>query len=110
LTFEYNEYIFISKLPKEVKTMPGFNGTGPTGRGPRTGRGFGPCAMPAGRQGLGLGWGRRFTAGRGLGRYFGWNYPETKEEQKQALAEYQKALEEELEDVRKEEAEIDKTK
>ncbi len=74
--------------------MPGFDGTGPLGQGPMTGRGFGPC-------GLGLGWRRRFGAGRGLGRYFGWRWPQTKEEEKQALADYKKALEEELEDVEK---------
>jgi hypothetical protein len=82
--------------------MPNFDGTGPRGLGPRTGRGFGPC-------GLGLGWRRRFGAGRGLGRYFGWagwNWPQTKEEQVEALNNYEKALEEELEDVKKEKAEL----
>jgi len=83
--------------------MPGLDGTGPLGLGPRTGWGFGPC-------GLGLGWRRRFGPGRGLGRYFGWRWPQTKEEQKKALAEYRKALEEELEDVKKEEEELNQTK
>lgn len=78
--------------------MPGFNGSGPIGTGPATGRGFGPC-------GLGLGWRQRFSPGRGMGRYFGWNWPQTKEEQKKALTDYRQALEEELEDVKKEEAE-----
>lgn len=36
--------------------MPGFDGTGPLGRGPLTGMGFGRCAF-------GLGWKRRFAAG-----------------------------------------------
>jgi len=89
-----------------VRKMPGFDGTGPLGLGPRTGWGFGPCAVPTGRQGLGLGWRRRFGPGRGLGRYFGWRWPQTKEEQKKALAEYRKALEEELEDVKKEEEKL----
>lgn len=76
--------------------MPNFDGTGPSNTGPMTGRGFGPC-------GFGLGWRKRFKAGRGMGRYFGnWNWPQTKEEQAQALEEYQKALEEELEDVQRE--------
>ena len=75
--------------------MPGFNGTGPLGGGPMTGRGFGPC-------GLGLGWRRRFGAGRGMGRYFTWSWPKTEEEEKEALAEYKKALQEELQDVEKE--------
>lgn len=83
--------------------MPGFDKTGPMGAGPMTGRGFGPC-------GLGLGWRRRFGAGRGLGRYFGWgwNIPQTKEDKLKALADYRKALEEELEDVKKEEDEVGK--
>lgn len=82
--------------------MPGFDKTGPMGTGPMTGRGFGPC-------GLGLGWRRRFGAGRGMGRYFGcWNFPETKEDKLKALVDYKKALEEELEDVKKEEEEVSK--
>jgi hypothetical protein len=79
--------------------MPRFDGTGPSGAGPLTGRGFGPC-------GLGLGWRRRFGAGRGLGRYFSWNFPQTKEDKLKALGEYRKALEEELEDVAREEEDL----
>ncbi len=75
--------------------MPAFDGTGPQGQGPRTGRGFGPC-------GFGLGWRNRFGSGRGMGRYFTWRWPENKEEEKEALNEYKKALEEELNDVNKE--------
>lgn len=84
--------------------MPNYDGTGPAGMGPRTGRGFGPC-------GLGLGWRRRFGAGRGLGRYFGWgnwNTPQTKEDKLKALKEYKKALKEELEDIKKEEEDLSK--
>lgn len=82
--------------------MPRFDGTGPTGMGPMTGKGFGPC-------GLGLGWRKRFGAGRGMGRYFGnWNWPQTRKDQAAALADYKKALEEELEDVKKEEEELGK--
>lgn len=81
--------------------MPGFDRTGPLGVGPLTGRGFGPC-------GLGLGWRRRFGAGRGLGRYFGgWVWPQTKEDKLQALKEYKTALDEELEDVEKEFQELE---
>lgn len=54
--------------------MPGFDGTGPEGRGPMTGGGMGNCAPgdPSTRRGLlGLGFrrgfGRRGWAGRGLG-------------------------------------------
>jgi len=83
--------------------MPGFNRTGPLGQGPLTGRGFGPC-------GLGLGWRRRFGMGRGLGRYFGWQWPQTQKEQVEALKEYKNALKEELEDVEKEEKELQTSK
>lgn len=75
--------------------MPGFDQTGPIGQGPATGRGFGPC-------GFGLGWRRRFGMGRGMGRYFAWNWPVNKTDEKKALVDYKKALEEELEDVKKE--------
>ena len=56
--------------------MPGFDRTGPDGRGPMTGRGLGYCAgnvqpgtMPYGR-GLGRG-NRRMPWGRGMGNRFG---------------------------------------
>jgi len=81
--------------------MPAQDGTGPIGTGPRTGRGFGPC-------GFGMGWRKRFGMGRGLGRYFCWNQPQTKEDREKALVEYKKALEEELEDVKKEGEELGK--
>lgn len=57
--------------------MPGYDGTGPAGAGPMTGRGMGNCAEPVDENGpavLGrrLGWFGR-GAGRGLGprRYLG---------------------------------------
>lgn len=82
--------------------MPGFDKTGPIGQGPMTGRGFGPC-------GLGLGWRKRFGAGRGMGRYFNcWNWPQTKSDQLQALEDYKKSLKEELEDVEKELVDLNK--
>ncbi|GAI75465.1 unnamed protein product, partial [marine sediment metagenome] len=41
--------------------------------------------------------------------YFGgWNWPQTNEDQIKSLAEYKKALEEELDDVRSEEKELSK--
>ena len=64
--------------------MPNRDKTGPSGQGPATGRGFGPCG---GRKGLGRG------LGRGLCRF-------------QSLPDYRKALEEELEDVKKQEEEL----
>lgn len=84
-------------IRKGVRKMPRFDGTGPMGQGPKTGRGFGPC----------FGWGRR-GQGRGLGRYFGWDQPQTKEEQKKDLSEYIKALKEEMEDVEKEMSDLGK--
>ena len=79
--------------------MPRFDRTGPFGTGPMTGRGFGPC-------GAGLGWRRGFGLGRGLGRYFGWNWPTGPKETRQALEEYKQALKEELADIEKEEKEL----
>ncbi|OGM12209.1 hypothetical protein A2W13_01005 [Candidatus Woesebacteria bacterium RBG_16_36_11] len=80
--------------------MPNYDRTGPYGMGPRTGRGFGPC-------GFGMGW-RRFGHGRGLGRYYDWNEPQSNEEKLKALENYRKVLGEELEDVKKEEEELKK--
>ena len=61
--------------------MPAFDGTGPVGQGPRTGRGFGYCSPTAGpyyygapvvygvgRGGLPRGGGRGFAFGGGRGR------------------------------------------
>ncbi len=76
--------------------MPRFDGTGPGGYGPGTGRGIGPC---------GAGTGFRRGSGRGLGRGFGrrgfWGYqpyqPQiTKTEEKEILAEDMADLKEEL--------------
>jgi hypothetical protein len=79
--------------------MPRFDGTGPFGYEPMTGRGFGPC-------GRGLAFRRGF--GRGFNRGFGWGaYPATepvtftKEEQK-------KILEAELKEIEAEKQEIEK--
>ena len=66
--------------------MPGFNGTGPLGFGPRTGRGMGPCG---GGYGCGRGW------GRGLGRFFGFR-KWSAEDEKQALEQTENYLKEEL--------------
>ncbi|MBU1110426.1 DUF5320 family protein [Patescibacteria group bacterium] len=85
--------------------MPNLNGTGPQGQGPGTGLGRGPCG---GGMGWGQGWGRGQGRGmrRGLGCLFGGRFAPrpTKEE----LADYRKALEEELEMVKKEEEEMKK--
>ena len=82
--------------------MPKFDGTGPQGMGPMTGRGFGPC-------GFGMGC-KHCGRGRGLGRYFGWNDPQTKEEEIEDLLAYKKALLEEIEDIEKDLNDVQKTK
>ena len=66
--------------------MPGFDGTGPGGRGPMSGRGMGYCAVPM-EEGAGYrpavhpyvaygqaprSRGRGFGRGLGFGRGFGW--------------------------------------
>lgn len=49
--------------------MPGFDKTGPEGKGPMTGRGMGPCNPNTPKDlGRGLGRGRGRGRGRGLGR------------------------------------------
>ena len=57
---------------KEVFYMPGFNGTGPRGDGPMTGRGQGRCNPGRVSNGLGSrivsGLGRGRSSDRGLGR------------------------------------------
>jgi hypothetical protein len=74
--------------------MPNKNAKGPMGMGPLTGRGLGPCNFGATY--------RRSGYDRGLGRYSYYNKPKSLEGQKQALIDYKKALQEELEDVEKE--------
>jgi len=52
---------------KGVRNMPAFDGTGPQGKGPGTGRGLGRCEKGKGLgQGLrrGMGGGRRFGQGQ----------------------------------------------
>ncbi|MFO7816503.1 MAG: DUF5320 domain-containing protein [Thermodesulfobacteriota bacterium] len=54
--------------------MPGFNGTGPMGQGPVTGRGMGRCtgaAAPGAAPGAGMGFGMGRGFGRGRGGGFG---------------------------------------
>ncbi|MBM3228369.1 hypothetical protein FJZ20_00555 [Candidatus Pacearchaeota archaeon] len=74
--------------------MPRFDGTGPQGLGPLTGRGLGPCNK-----------GMRRGAGRGFGKSFGYGYAEsvviTPENEK-------KLLEAELKEIELEKQEIEK--
>jgi len=118
--------------------MPGGDGTGPLGLGPRTGRAMGYCAgySVPGFMNPGFGFGRRFGRGRG----FGWRrwrfapiiqaqvwepvqvqpqaYQPTKKEQEmqmledeaKAIEQEQEALKQELEEIRKRIAELKKQK
>jgi len=96
LTKNIYEYIFIIKVGYYLdinfnkNNMPGLDGTGPLGQGPRTGRGFGYC--PRGRWGA-AGWG---GYGYGPRRFIS---PKNK---LQALEEEERMLEEELAAIREE--------
>jgi hypothetical protein len=72
--------------------MPGFDGTGPDGRGPRTGRGMGKCGTAQGR---GQGRGR-------FGRFADQQDTMTPQEYLKALKESQKRIAEEIEALEKE--------
>ena len=86
--------------------MPGGDRTGPLGRGPITGKGFGPCNAGRGRAGLasrfgfGPGRGRGFGLRQGLGINAGFNQYDTKTQQ-ELLAEEKEMLQERLNQVRK---------
>ena len=56
--------------------MPGFDRTGPSGQGPRTGRGLGPCGG-----GQAFGRGRGAGRGMGFGRGYGFRQPTTEDTQ-----------------------------
>jgi len=76
--------------------MPRFDGTGPLGYGPGTGRGLGPCSA-------GIGWRRGF--GRGYGRFWGWGpynapYRMTQKEETETLKDEAEILEEELKEIK----------
>ena len=79
--------------------MPYFDGTGPYGAGPMTGRGMGPCGdwgyqCPYWRSGWGKGMGR--------GRPGYWNRSMSKTEELSSLTKEEKILQEELEMIKKE--------
>ena len=85
--------------------MPNFDGTGPAGQGPLTGRGAGPCNPQNGAQGYG--YGRRMRWGRGWfspseRRGAQWTIPTP------SLEEQEQILKEELEAVREARKEADK--
>jgi len=57
---------------KEVRGMPGFDGSGPRGEGPMSGRGQGRCGTRAGNRRIGMdGRGAGRGTGRGMGRTAG---------------------------------------
>lgn len=78
--------------------MPNFDGTGPQGRGPMTGRGQGPCNTGNG-SGRAYGRGR----GRGFGRWAGFcpffGQPLVDESDRESLSSYEEDLQEELKEV-----------
>jgi len=103
--------------------MPGFDGTGPSGQGPGTGWGQGPCG--AGRRGgfsrFGRGfrgfqpsrgewgrprWGRRAYGYRSLGPGAGPGYG-TPQDEAQALKQEAAYLQSELEDIQRRLAELE---
>lgn len=86
--------------------MPGFDATGPQGLGRMTGRRFGPCGVG---QGARMGFGRFHAFGRGLGKYFGWNVPQTKDEKVQDARAYLESLQEEIEAAKQELADLQKS-
>jgi len=72
--------------------MPRFNGRGPLGYGPGTGRGLGPC-------GAGMGWGRGI--GRGYGRFSEYgSYRMTGKEETGFLKDEAEILEEKLKEIK----------
>ena len=81
--------------------MPKQDKTGPMGQGSRTGWGMGPCG---GGMGFGKGSGRGF--GRGFGRFWRFGSQVTQGEEKEALKEEVKSLEEELTAVKTRLAEL----
>ena len=86
--------------------MPYYDGTGPQGAGPMTGRGFGPCGYGMGMR-RGRGFGRGFGFGKGLRSWFA---PVSKKDVKEDLNAYRKSLEEELEEVKAEQKRLEEDK
>ena len=80
--------------------MPGFDKTGPMGMGPKTGKGLGHC---------GFDWHRLLGQARGLCRCCCYACcPQTKKDKTQALKDYQKSLQQELDSVKKKLAKVGK--
>lgn len=110
--------------------MPGYDGTGPVGGGPGTGRGMGVCVpgrapraygLRGPAYGRGMGWGAGMGQGRGPGRGFcrWWNrsvvpyYSPVRyspEEEKAYLKDHAEVLKAELAEMEHRMAEIDEEK
>ena len=75
--------------------MPRFDGSGPLGLGPGTGRGLGPCSA-------GLGWRRGFGRGFGWRRFWGYlrRSPMSKKEEVEMLTDEAAVLEDELKAIK----------
>lgn len=79
--------------------MPNFDATGPSGKGPRTGRGLGPCGGGSAR-GFGRGgFGRGFC---GCGYGIGWRRFYSADNQLDALRNEEEVLKKELDALREE--------
>jgi len=91
--------------------MPRFNGTGPSGQGPGTGWGLGPCGAGMGRRrGAGRGYGRGLGRGFGSGRFWGYQPQINEKEEKEILEDEVTGLEEELKATKERLGEIKKEK
>lgn len=75
--------------------MPRFNGMGPCGMGPRTGKGMGPCGKGYGR-GMDRGYYGGGRYGMGYGRDF---YPISLEEERDILKEEKAYLESRIKEL-----------
>ena len=81
--------------------MPRGDGTGPTGVGPRTGRGLGFCndeRASTERAGFGRGFGRGLARRFGFGRGFGINRTSSKTK-KEWLGEQKNLLQDQIKDI-----------
>jgi len=87
--------------------MPGFDGMGPAGAGPMTGRKMGLCG---GGMSYGRRYGRRLGRGLGAGRFAWQNYQGVTTDEKTALNNEIKALQDELETAKKRLEEIEEQK
>ncbi|KKQ49113.1 MAG: hypothetical protein US69_C0009G0018 [candidate division TM6 bacterium GW2011_GWF2_38_10] len=80
--------------------MPAFDGTGPQGQGPMTGRGAGRCEyaqeMRLNNRGCGRGRGQGFGCGRGRGRMLTPMPNTNAQTQLEALEDQKKLIEEEI--------------